>query len=120
MVRFEFRFNDSITEYRGIRVQFMKDYAHASDVEELANFPHQKRREWARILLAYAPEDSCCRGNTTLTPSDFSHGYGQRVGIAFPNGATVSIIYPNSKDHDIMLVIQVLLSVFYFILYFNT
>ena len=106
MVRYEYRFDTPELLYRGLKVQFLKDFNHASDVETLANFPHQQRREWARELLNqyYHLGDGL---NHTLSHTHFRSGYGLRVKQEFPSGATVTILKPNTDDRDILLIIQV-------------
>ena len=116
MVRYEYRFDTPELFYRGLRVQFLKDFGHASDVETLANFPHQQRREWARELLNkyyHLGEGN----NHMLSHTHFRSGYGLRVKQEFPGGATVSILKPNTIDRDLLLIIQVgFIPYFYFIL----
>ena len=115
MVRYEFRFDTPEMCFHGLRVQFVKDFGHASDVETLANYPHQQRRCWARTIFQeyHLLGDG---NNHPLTDSHLRSGYGSRVKQEFPTGATVSILKPNKYDRDILLVIQVGYFLFYFIL----
>ena len=112
MVRYEFRFNKPDFEYAGLRVQFVKDYDHVSEVETLANYPHKARRDWATTVFQHYADKSG-GDNHTLSHLHFRSGYGLRVQSEFPNGATITVIKPNTKDRDIILIIQVRL--FYFI-----
>ena len=106
MVRYEFRFDTPELCYRGLRVQFLKDFDHASDVEILANYPHQQRRTWARAILQEYHQLGD-NDNHPLTNSHFRSGYGLRVKQEFPGGATVSILKPNTNDRYLLLIIQV-------------
>ena len=111
--RYEFRFNAEPFDLddigRGIRCQFLIDYATAYDVQELANYPHQDRRAWARSLLAKYRFS----GKTALDSSDFADNYGIHVRAACPAGATIICLEPNREDQDTTLVIQVLIFIFY-------
>ena len=109
--RYEYRFDlDYPHAEAGLRTQFFIDFDSVCEVQDLANFPHHKRREWARKLL----HKYRYTGKTTLTDADYSCDYGQVVKIACPHGATVTTIEPNKLAHDIILIIQVILFFIFF------
>ena len=103
--RYEYRYNHDLSNAKGVRIQFMKDFPSVDGVEGLANYPHKARRDWATSLLnKYRYKLS---RKTKLDDSDFGPGYGACVKAEYPDGATISIIEPNLETQDVILVIQV-------------
>ena len=110
-IRYEFRFDLEYPHVEaGLRTHFCIDFNSVCEVQDLANYPHHKRRAWARKLLNKYRSS----GKTTLTAADYSCDYGSVVKAACPHGATVTIIEPNQPAHDIIQIIQVLFYFYFF------